>query len=167
MENKQSLMLDSMGKMRTQSLFLELGYGDEAVFTLKDEDHELNGKKYVSLKRLYLETEDPTEYVFAKNHLLGWKHWQRMCENKIIAKHIQEWREELEVKLRSQAILDAIQEARKGHFQAAKWVADRGWATRGAGRPTKAEVEHEKKVQARISDEYGDDVVRMFQQKQG
>ena len=160
-------MLDSMGKMRTQSLFLELGYGDEAVFTLKDEDHELNGKKYVSLKRLYLETEDPTEYVFAKNHLLGWKHWQRMCENKIIAKHIQEWREELEVKLRSQAILDAIQEARKGHFQAAKWVADRGWATRGAGRPTKAEVEHEKKVQARISDEYGDDVVRMFQQKQG
>ena len=167
MENKQSLMLDSMGKMRTQSLFLELGYGDEAVFTLKDEDHELNGKKYVSLKRLYLETEDPTEYVFAKNHLLGWKHWQRMCENKIIAKHIQEWREELEVKLRSQAILDAIQEARKGHFQAAKWVADRGWSTRGAGRPTKAEVEHEKKVQARISDEYGDDVVRMFQQKQG
>lgn len=167
MENKQSLMLDSMGKMRTQSLFLELGYGDEAVFTLKDEDHELNGKKYVSLKRLYLETEDPTEYVFAKNHLLGWKHWQRMCENKIIAKHIQEWREELEVKLRSQAILDAIQEARKGHFQAAKWVADRGWSTRGAGRPTKAEVEHEKRIQARISDEYGDDVVRMFRQKQG
>lgn len=148
-------------------MFLELGYGDEAVFTLKDEDHELNGKKYVSLKRLYLETEDPTEYVFAKNHLLGWKHWQRMCENKIIAKHIQEWREELEVKLRSQAILDAIQEARKGHFQAAKWVADRGWSTRGAGRPSKAEIEHEKKVQARISDEYGDDVVRMFQQKQG
>ena len=167
MENKQSLMLDSMGKMRTQSLFLELGYGDEAVFTLKDEDHELNGKKYVSLKRLYLETEDPTEYVFAKNHLLGWKHWQRMCENKIIAKHIQEWREELEVKLRSQAILDAIQEARKGHFQAAKWVADRGWSTRGAGRPTKAEVEHERKVQARIDNEYGDDVVRMFKQRQG
>jgi hypothetical protein len=167
MENKQSLMLDSMGKMRTQSLFLELGYGDEAVYTLRDDDYVYKDRTLPSLKRLYLETEDPTEYVFAKNHLLGWKHWQRMCENKVIRKHIDEWREELEVKLRSQAILDAIQEARKGHFQAAKWVADRGWSTRGAGRPSKADVEHEKKVQARIESEYGDDVVRMFQQKQG
>lgn len=160
--NKQELMLDKMGKMRTQSLFLELGYGDEAVFTLKDEDYDYNDKKFISLKRLYLECADPTEYTFAKEHLLGWKHWQRMCENKTIRIHINEWRDELEVKLRSEAILDAIQEARKGHFQAAKWVADRGWATRGAGRPTKAEIEHEKKVQARIEDEYSGDVVRMF-----
>ena len=29
-------MLDSMGKFRTQSLFLELGYGADALFTLKD-----------------------------------------------------------------------------------------------------------------------------------
>ena len=162
MENKQSIMLDSMGKMRTQSLFLELGYGDEAFFTLKDEDYEYNGKVYPSLKKLYLETEDPTEYKFATSHLLGWKHWQRMCENKVIRKHIDEWRDELEVKLRCQAIGDAIVQARSGHFQAAKWVADRGWSTRGAGRPTKSEIEHEKKIQANIDNEYGADVVRMF-----
>lgn len=155
-------MLDSMGKMRTQSLFLELGYGDEACFTLKDEDYQYNGKNYTSLKRLYLETQDPTEYKFATEHLLGWKHWQRMVENKVIRKHIDEWRDELEIKLRCEAINNAIAEARKGHFQAAKWVADRGWATRGAGRPTKAEVEHERKIQARIEDEYSGDVVRMF-----
>lgn len=160
--NKQEVMRDSMGKMRTQSLFLELGYGTEACFTLKDEDHEHNGRVYPSLKRLYLECSDPTEYSFAKEHLLGWSHWQRMCENKVIFRHIQEWRDELEVKLRSQAIMDAISEARKGHFQAAKWVADRGWSTRGAGRPSKADVEHEKKVQARIDNEYSGDVVRMF-----
>lgn len=155
-------MLDSMGKFRTQSLFLELGYGADALFTLKDQDHEHEGKIYPSLKRLYLEFEDPTEYEFANTILLGWRHWQRMCENKIIRKHIDEWREELEVKLRSQAIRDAIQEAKKGHFQAAKWVADRGWSTRGAGRPSKADIEHEKKVQARIDNEYGADVIRMF-----
>jgi hypothetical protein len=167
MEDKRSLMLDSMGKYRTQSLFLELGYNEEAVYTLKDQDHEHNGTIYPSLKRLYLQEEDPTEYQFASKHLLGWKHWQRMCENKIIRKHIDEWREELEVKLRSQAVLDVISQARAGTFQAAKWVADRGWTQRGAGRPTNADIEHEKKIQARISNEYGDDVVRMFQQKQG
>lgn len=155
-------MLDSMGKFRTQSLFLELGYGAEAVFTLKDQDHTHDGKIYLSMKRLYLEHEDPTEYEFATTVLLGWKHWQRMCENKIIRKHIDEWRDELEVKLRSQAIKDAIQEAKKGHFQAAKWVADRGWSTKGAGRPTKAETERQKKIEERIEDEYKGDVVRMF-----
>lgn len=160
--DKNQTMLDSMGKLRTQSLFLELGYGAEAIFTLKDQDHTHEGKEYLSLKRLYLEFEDPTEYEFATNVLLGWKHWQRMCENKLIRKHIDDWRDELEVKLRSRAIIDAIKEARKGHFQAAKWVADRGWSTRGAGRPTKAETERQKKIEERIDDEYKGDVVRMF-----
>ena len=161
---KQELMLDKMGKMRTQSLFLELGYNAEACFTLKEEDYTYEGKVYPSLKRLYLEASDPTEYKFATEYLLGWKHWQRMCENKIIRNHIDEWREELEVKLRCQAIGDAIALAKSGQFQAAKWVADRGWATRAAGRPTKSEIEHEKKVQARINDEYGADVIRMFKE---
>lgn len=160
--NKQETMLDSMGKYRTQSLFLELGYGTEAVFTLKDQDHTHDGKEYISLKRLYLEFKDPTEYEFANTVLMGWKHWQRMCENKVIRKHIDEWREELEVKLRSQAIRNAVVMANSGHFQAAKWVADRGWSGRGAGRPTKAEVEHEKKIQSRLGEEYDADVVRLF-----
>lgn len=159
---KQDTMLDSMGKFRTQSLFLELGYGTEAIFTLKDQDHTHEGKEYLSLKRLYLEFEDPTEYEFATTVLLGWKHWQRMCENKVIRKYIDEWRDELEVKLRSRAIIDAIKEARKGHFQAAKWVADRGWSTRGAGRPSKAEIEKQTKINERVEDEYKSDVVRLF-----
>lgn len=162
MTTKQEQMLDSMGKMRTQSLFLELGYSDEAIFTLKDEDYQYNGRNLISLKRLYLEMEDPTEYEFAVAYLLGWRHWQRMCENKAIRSYIDEWRDELEVKLRCRAVGDAIRAARTGNFQAAKWVADRGWATRGAGRPTKADVEHEKKVQAKINDEYSGDVVRLY-----
>ncbi len=161
--NKQETMLDGMGKYRTQSLFLELGYGDDALFTLKEQDHQHDGKTYISMKQVYLSFEDPTEYEFANATLLGWKHWQRMCENKAIRKHIDEWREELEIKLRSQAIRDAIVQAKTGHFQAAKWVADRGWESRGAGRPTKAEVEREKNIQSRISDEYGGDVIRMYQ----
>ena len=160
--NKQELMLDTMGKFRTQSLFLELGYSDEAIFTLKDQDYEYEGRKLISLKRLYLEMDDPTEYNFATTHLMGWRHWQRMCENKAIRAYINEWRDELEVKLRCRAVGDAINAARTGNFQAAKWVADRGWATRGAGRPSKADVNHEKSVQAQIDNEYKGDVIRLY-----
>lgn len=157
----KSKMLDVMGKPLTQSLFLEINYNDQAIYTLKEHDHEHNGKFYPSLKRLYLEADDPTEYTFAITHLLGWKHWQRLCENKVLRRHIDEWREELEVKLRSRGVLQAIKNAEQGGFQSAKWLADRGWDTRGAGRPSKEEVEHEKKVQARINDEYGADILRL------
>lgn len=155
-------MTDSMGKFLTQSLFLEIGYGDAAVYTLKDVDHEHNGKYYFSLKRLYLETEDPTEYEFAVKYLCNWKHWQRICENKVLRKYVDEWREELEVRLRSRGVKAALIEAATGNFQAAKWAADRGWTTRGAGRPSKAEVEREKRIQAGIADEYEADVIRLI-----
>jgi hypothetical protein len=155
-------MQDSNGRPLTQGLFLEINYGEFAVYTLKDQDHELNGKTYVSLKRLYLTIADPTEYEFATTCLLGWNHWLRLCENKAIRKHIDEWRVELEVKLRSKGVKAAMSQAMAGNYAAAKWMADRGWDTRGKGRPSKDEVEHEKKVQARMSDEYEADVIRLL-----
>jgi len=158
----KSKLKDTKGRPLTQSLFLELGYSDYSVYTLKDADHEYEGKVYPSLKRLYLECADPTEYQFAVKHLLGWKHWQRISENRVIKKHVEEWREELEVKLRSEGVRNAIQHAQDGTFQAAKWLADRGWDKRAAGRPSKEEMEREKKVQEKISDEFSDDIVRLF-----
>jgi hypothetical protein len=157
-------MLSSEGRPLTQSLFLEIGYTDEAIYTLKEVDYTYNGKLYPSLKKLFLEASDPTEYTFATQHLLGWRHWQRICANKLLLKHIEEWREELEVKLRSEAVRQAIAHAASGTFQAAKWVADRGWATRGAGRPSKADLERETRIQEKIDNEYNGDVVRMFKQ---
>ena len=53
----------------TQSLFLEIGYTDYAVFTLKDDDYEYKGRVYPSLKRLYLEMEDVGEYEFATGNV--------------------------------------------------------------------------------------------------
>ena len=159
---KREQMLDSMNKPLTQSLFLEIGYSDTAVYTLKEIDHEHNGKTYPSLKRLYIEMADPTEYQFAITYLLGWRHWKRLCDNKLLRSHIDEWREELEVKLRCQGVKQAMIAAESGSFQAAKWLTDRGWANKGAGRPSKETIEGEKKFQARIDSEYGDDVVRLF-----
>ena len=150
-----------MGRPLTQSLFLELGYSENALYTLKDNDFEYEGKKLPSIKHLYLECADPTEYDFAVAYLLGWGHWQRLCENKALRRYIDDWRIELEVKLRSAGVKNALAAAASGNFQASKWVADRGWDTRGAGRPSKADVERETKIQAAMADEYGADILRM------
>ncbi|MNK97499.1 hypothetical protein D3C87_1178360 [compost metagenome] len=154
-------LLDSMGRPITQGLFLELGYNSSAIYTLKDVDYEYKGKQYPSARRLYLELEDPTEYEFATQCFLGWDHWQRICANKMIFIHIQKWRDELEIKLRSRAVKMNIAAAEGGNYSAAKWIADRGWQTRGAGRPSKTEVEKETKIQSIIRSEYDDDIARL------
>lgn len=155
---------DSMGRPMTQSLFLEIGYHtDRAVYTLKDEDHEFEGNTYLSLKRLFLEMEDPTEYEFANTYLLGWQHWQRLNANKALSKHFEEWREELELQLRAQGIRAIIdQSADEKGFQAAKWLADRGWDKKAAGRPSKHDKKREERMEARLNEEFTGDVVRLL-----
>ncbi len=155
----KSLLKSTNGIPLTQSLFLEIGYTDYAVYTLKDDDYEYKGKVYPSLKKLYLEMEDVGEYLFACEHLLGWEHWQRMCSNKQVAEHVEKWRYELELKLRSQAIMEikAKSKFEKG-INAAKWLAERGWDKRQAGRPSKAEVERETKVAADLNRMFADDL---------
>ena len=162
MISKENLV-DTMGRPLTQSLFLEIGYSDYAVYTLKEYDHQYNGKTYPSLKKLYLQEEDPTEYVFAEKHLLGWQHWKRLCENKLIAKHIDEWREELELKIRSQAVRDmqSLCASENGNYSAAKFLADRGWEKRAAGRPSKAEKERHLRVEEKIQEEFSADIKRL------
>lgn len=156
-------MVDKGGKYLTISLFLETYYETgPAIFTLKEYDHTYEGKVYYSLKKLYLEMEDPTEYEFATTYLCGWQHWQRMCENKRLKPHILEWREELEHRLRAKAVKHMIRNAEGGSAISAKWLADRGWINRAAGRPSKAEIEREKALQTQVVEEFNADVVRLF-----
>lgn len=163
---KREDMLDSIGKPITQSLFLEIGYTSNSVYTLKEVDHEYEGRIYPSLKKLYLELEDTTEYEFANKYLLGWKHWQRIAENKALKPFVTEWREELELKLRSRAVKQMMELASGGSYQASKWLADRGWDTRGAGRPTKADKEKMSAIADKIDSEYSADILRLMP-KQG
>lgn len=162
MEVSRSILTDTSGKPLTQGLFLEIGYTESSIYTLKDNDHEYNGKLLPSIKRLYLEMEDVTEYEFANQYFLGWGHWQRICNNKVIRKHVDEWRVELELKLRARAAKLMVQQAEGGSYQAVKWLADRGWDVKKAGRPTKEDVESEKKAMAKAESEYGADIVRLY-----
>lgn len=163
MKIDKSKFKDSGGRYLTQSLFLEFQYDPTfAVFTFEDEDKEYNGKKYISLKKLYLEEEDPTEYSFAKKYLCGLQHWQRMNQNKALREHFDVWREELEVLIRSDAIR-AIRDmtAEGNNFQAMKWLAERSWEKRGAGRPSKSERDRDTRINDRINSELEADIIRM------
>lgn len=163
MKIDKSKFKDGGGRYLTQSLFLEFQYDPTfAVFTFEGEDKEYNGKKYISLKKLYLEAEDPVEYKFARKYLFDWPHWQRMNENKALRIHFDQWREELEVLLRADAV-EAIRDmsADGTNFQAMKWLADKGWDKRGAGRPSKAEVERNKRINEKIMGEFDEDFDRM------
>lgn len=154
-------LIDTLGRPITQSLFLEIGYSKAAVYTLKEVDYEYEGKLYPSIKRLYMEMEDPTEYDFSQKYFLGWKHWQRITANVVVRDHVDEWREELEYKMRSTAAKQMIEMAKAGNYQATKWMADKGWGIKGAGRPSKEQVSREKKVDGRLEDEYSADVIRL------
>jgi len=168
MKIDKTKLKDSSGRPLTQSLFLENGYQtDFAVYTLKDEDHlHKNGTTYPSLKKLFLEMEDVTEYEFANTYLLGWNNWKRLNKNKLMTKHFEEWREELELRLRAQGIRAIIdQSADDKGFQAAKYLAEKGWDKRTAGRPSKNEKLKEERQQARMDDEFKGDIARMADYK--
>lgn len=150
---------DDHGRYITQGLFLEVNYDtDKAVYTLDGEDKVYKGETYVSLKKLYLEMCDPIEYIFATSHLFDWKHWQRIIANKMLRVHIDEWREELTLKLKSEGVMTMVDLATDAKsYQAGKWLVDVGWDIKSKGRPTKASVKKELKRQADIKKGFEED----------
>lgn len=151
------------GQLMTQSLFLELRYQtDVALYTLKKRDYEYKGKVYPSLYLLYMAIGDPTEYEFANACFENWAHWKRIRENKLITPYAEEWAEELEIKIRSEAIRSMRIQARTDKGAAsAKWLAERGWAEKQVGRPSSAAVAKEARRQNHIQAALNDDLERM------
>jgi len=143
---------NTSGKWLTKALFFELtpAIRPHAVFTLKDQDHVVGEKTYFSLKRLFLESDDPTEYKFATKHLGGWGHWKEIQKTDELLAEIEEWREERDVRLRSLGVKKLIESAEKGNYQAAKFLTDKGWDVQTKGRPTKDQVKRAAKEQAGV-----------------
>lgn len=163
MQVDKSKMKADNGVPLTQGLFLEIGYPESAMYTTKDEDYEYKGSVLPSIKKLYLEMEDVVEYEFATTYFLGWEHWQRICNNKQLKTHIDQWRYELELKLRSRAFKEIKRKATlETGISAAKWLADKGWDKHTVGRPSKEAVERETKLQSEILGQYQEDASRIY-----
>ena len=128
----------------TKGLFLELDYTNtaNAVYTLKPFDHlHADGKLYKSIKKLYVDIGDLTEWEFAHECFCSWTHWKQVQNCSPLKEHIEEWREELEVKMRSESLARIVLQSKgdKG-FTAAKYIAGKEYADKVAGRPSKKQV---------------------------
>jgi len=89
------------------------------LFSLKAED-DVDG--IISLKRIYLESGDPTEYRFAVGLFKDPRHWKHLCGLDWFRPYRDKWRRELKAKLRSQAI-DNLVKLSEDNLQAIKTMA--------------------------------------------
>ena len=142
---------DSMGRFRTQSLFVEMKHDKyPAPFTLKPYDH----RGRMSMYRKYMEIGDPTEYSQAIGLLGSWEHWQTLCAAEWFKPYVEKWRAELKVKFESERYreMQEVAESCKGTpqgVQATKWLAERYSRVESPkrGRPSKAEkARHLKEI---------------------
>jgi hypothetical protein len=160
-----------MGSFQTKGLFYELTLPEDrkimgTSWTLKEQDLHADGMVYKSMKRVYLEMEDVTEYDFAMATLGSFKHWERVTESPILIKHITQWRKELNLKLKARAmrsIIKAATEDEKLSFQAMKYLADNEYLDKKGkrGRPSKEEVKAELQREVEISKTFKDDAERI------
>lgn len=129
----QDLFKNDGGKVKTKTLFYEIGYElDSALFTIKEEDIVVEGKHLVSLYKLYmaLVPQDPTEYTFAKSVFNSWEIWTKVANSVAFRGYVKEWRKEIEVRIKSDAIKAIAEEMKSGgrsSFSAAKLLLEKGW----------------------------------------
>ena len=138
-----------LGRQAAKALF----QGDDAIYDLEE------------FHKVFIECEDLTEYEPAMKLVGNWTEWNRLKRDwpTFATTYIKAWIEELEVLFKSRAIKQVMLQARKGNFNASRWIAEHGFDKQhGAGRPTKASQKRAAKEIAEASAETKDDQARVL-----
>lgn len=152
---------DKMGRWRTGSLFLETCIdGFTPIFTLKEYNH----RDCYSLKLIYLTYDHVPnlEYEFALDVFGSWEHFKKL-EKSVLRQSLKEWREELEIRNSARAIKQMMGVSRQSNAAgaaASKYIADKGYIVK-RGRPSKEEIERQKKIDMGVEQELNDDMERL------
>lgn len=168
--NPLSKFKTDQGVFYTRGLFFETSLDkDTVLYTLKEEDHEVNGVKYKSFPKLFIESRDPTGYVVSQNYLGGYSHWKKLSEATWFKEHLSQWQEELEVLLKSEALLKIREEASSGKnaYSANKLLLEGGWLSKeekknSVGRPTKEKIKKEAENIVQSQKDVDDDWQRLI-----
>lgn len=169
MKLDKSKMMGANGKPLTTGLFIDLeeGISENAVFTKDECDKTIGSRTFYSFKRLFVESGDITGYDFARKYLMGWQHFKALKANKKIVRLIDEALEEIEVKIRSEAIAQAESLSAEGNAAMTKLLVEKGWDRGNVGRPSKEAIKKEARIQSRISEEFSADIARLSDYKVG
>jgi len=130
---------DKGNRWLTTGLFAETAAGNKEFIIMTLEEG----------RERFVELGDMTGYKFSNKWLGGYAHWKAL-EGGTFHSHIDDWKEELEVAIRCEALERIAAEAEGGHYQANKFLADRGWDVREAGRPSRKEVEKKVNSDAKV-----------------
>lgn len=149
-------------KNATQALFYE--HRDKAgkvepVFTKHGADRLIGGKRYYSLRRLYVDSMDPTGWTFVKRVFQGdWEHWERVksaLNGYILTNsHTDDWNAEMELVMKSTAFRQIIKDAQDSDSQSrvstCKWIVEEKWKVKPNGRSEekkkKADIENKNLI---------------------
>jgi len=160
---------DNQNRYRTSSLFWETRHSDEVrfppLYTIKEHPYTVDGVTYPSLKQVYLSYDHIPgyEYEFALATFGSWEHWLKLSTESTYVKLIKGWREELEIRNKATAIRNIIASSKDSTptgLQASRYLADKGYEVK-RGRPSKGDIERERKIQAGVSKDLENDFERL------
>jgi hypothetical protein len=119
----------------------------------------------INCQSTFVALRDPTGYKWAMAYLGDWRHWERLIGIPWFADAVDTWRNQLKLKLQSEA-LEKIQEIAGGDssqaLAAAKYIAEEGWNPKSnRGRPSKVEVTAEMKRLTQAAQVVSDDAARI------
>ena len=125
---------NSSGAWLTKALFYEVSYDrlDHLLFTMKPEDFVLpSGEVLTSFPKLYIALciQDPTEATLADLVFGGHEHWKMISESASIKPYVESLREEVSVRIKSEALSYLLKEVREGGksaYQSARYLLDKG-----------------------------------------
>lgn len=150
------------GTWLTQSLFYECYRSNEGyppLYTFKDNDH----KGMLSIKKIYLALEDPTEYRVATEYFGGWEHWKVLTNCNFLKPYLNQWRDELEIKLKCKELQKLLQDEDK-NFVVSKFLINREWEVK-RGRPSKEELARKERINDRVNQQIDNDFKLIINEK--
>lgn len=122
---------------------LRMGW-PQAPYTLM---HDREG--YICARKTFVEEGDPTGYKWAMKYLNeDYQHWQALMRTTWFPPYVEIWKEELEAKLRAEAITRIREISLEGgpsSLPAARFLATLDKELRRPGRPSKQEIDKELK----------------------
>jgi hypothetical protein len=130
-------------------------------------DEHMKQSEIDLLYERYLNTADPTEYRFAVKHLGSWAKWEALCSKEPIKDLIENWRRELEVKLRSEALQRIMEvasnEGTRDSLQANRYLLEANYGNKDkVGRPSKQAALAEAKKIVQHQNQVAADYKRIF-----
>lgn len=152
------------GVLLLKQLFFETADTERSrvLYTLKNEDHE----GYPSLRRLYLEQDDETEFFFAEAYFDGWHHWKKLLQCSWFLAQLEPIREELATRNAARNLREIRKAAESGNVSASRYLLEGGWKPKGsAGRPTKQKIKQEAEKLFLDSQDIKEDLDRLTEFK--